>query len=185
MSEATVEQKLITGEELADLVGVELCELIDGVMLPMSPTGDAHGAFELNVGVELREFTRAQQIGKVRVGEVGIYIRRNPDTIRAADVIFISNERYAQKGRSTFLDVAPDLVVEIMSPTDSFADVQRKLLDYFSIGVRQIWVLLPDIRTVYAYSAPTELRAFGPDTTLTAPDVLPGFAVPVARLFEL
>ncbi len=185
MNAVAVEQKLITGEELAKLVGAEPCELIDGVIVPMSPTGEAHGAFELNVGAELREFARAQQNGKVRVGEVGIYIRRSPDTIRAADVIFISNERYAQKGNSAFLDVAPDLVVEIMSPTDSFADVQRKLIDYFSIGVRQVWVLLPDIRTVYAYNAPTELRAFGPDATLTAPDLLPGFAVPVTRLFEL
>jgi Uma2 family endonuclease len=185
MSGAAVEQKLTTGEDLAEMVGVESCELINGIMVPMSPTGDAHGAFELNVGVELREFARVHQIGKVRVGEVGIYIRRSPDTIRAADVIFISNERYARKGNSAFLDVAPDLVVEIMSPTDSYAEVQRKLLDYFSIGVREVWVLLPDIGTVYAYSAPTELRAFGPDETLTASEVLPGFAVPVARLFEL
>ncbi len=124
-------------------------------------------------------------MGKVRVGEVGIYIRRNPDTVRAADVAYISNDRYAQrKKKRGYLDVAPDLVVEIMSPDDRWSEVTQKLREYFSIGVRLVWVADPAVRTVYAYRSLTDVREFTEADTLPGDDVLPGLSVPVASLFE-
>jgi Uma2 family endonuclease len=185
MSTATVGTTLITGEELARIPDLEPCELIDGLIVPMYPTGDDHGAYELNVGAEVRDYVKSHQLGKVRVGEVGIYIKRNPDTVRAADVVFLTNERYAQKTKSAFLEVAPDLVAEIMSPNDSFSEVNQKLRDYFSIGVRLVWVLEPGEQRVYAYRSLTDVRDFGPDDLLPGDDVLPGFRVKVATLFEL
>ncbi len=119
------------------------------------------------------------------VGEVGIYTHRNPDTVRAADVAFISNERYAERKQpSGFLDVAPDLVVEIMSPDDRWNDVTQKLREYFSIGVRLVWVAHPETRTVYAYRSMTDVREFGESDVLSGDEVLPGFSAPVGSLFE-
>ncbi|MGQ0604165.1 MAG: Uma2 family endonuclease [Anaerolineales bacterium] len=133
----------------------------------------------------MKAFVRKNKLGKVRVGEVGIYIRRNPDTVRGADVVFISNERYAKRQRQGgFLDVAPDLIVEIMSPDDRWQYVNEKLRDYFSIGVRLVWVANPAEPAVYAYRSLTDVRRFGPEDTLSADEVLPGFSVPVALLFE-
>jgi Uma2 family endonuclease len=123
--------------------------------------------------------------GKVRVGEVGIYIRRDPDTVRAADVLYISNERYAGKRSSSYLDVAPELVVEILSPNDSWSNVAQKLRDYFSIGVKAIWVVDPEVRLIYAYRSMTAVREFTEQDELIEEEVLPGFHVPVAELFEI
>ncbi len=150
----------------------------------MTPTGDEHGAIEANVAAELQAYVREKNLGKVRSGEVGIYARRNPDTVRAADVLYISHERYARKTSSIFLDVAPDLIVEILSPSDSWTEVTQKLRDYFAIGVRMVWVIDPAARTIYAYRSLTDIREFTASDMLPGDDVLPAFSIPVARLFE-
>jgi Uma2 family endonuclease len=178
------ESRLFTGEELAAVHDVGPCELVNGRIVPMTPTGDEHGAIEANIAAELRIYVRDRDLGKVRSGEVGVYVRRNPDTVRAADVLYISHERYARKTSSVFLDVAPDLIVEILSPSDSWTDVTQKLREYFTIGVRMVWVVDPVARTIYAYRSLTDIRKFTANDVLLGDDTLPGFSVPVARLFE-
>ncbi|MGB2771016.1 MAG: Uma2 family endonuclease, partial [Anaerolineae bacterium] len=81
--------KPITGEELLALGDIGPSELIDGRIVTMTPTGDEHGTIEFNLGSELRAFVRRQRLGRVTGGEVGIYTRRNPDRVRAADIAFI------------------------------------------------------------------------------------------------
>jgi Uma2 family endonuclease len=104
--------------------------------------------------------------------------------VRAADVLFISNERYARWSNVRgFLDVAPDLIVEILCPTDRSLDTMQKLREYFAIGVRLVWVADPEARIVYAYRSLTNVTEFRNTDQLTAEDVLPGFSVPVAELF--
>jgi Uma2 family endonuclease len=182
--EAAIETKLITGEELAGMGEIGPSELIEGEIVPMSPTGDEHAGIEVNISTALQQFVRSNKLGKVRAGEVGIYTRRNPDTVRGADVLFISNERYAQKQSASYLDVAPELIVEIMSPNDRWSDVTQKLREYFAIGVGLVWVVDPQARIVYAHRALTDVREFTAEDTLSGDDVLPEFAVKVAELFE-
>ena len=151
----------------------------------MSPTGYKHGRYEGRFYKYLEAFVKPKQLGEVAVGEVGIYIRRNPDTVRAADVAFISNERYAQqKQEEGFLEVAPELIVEVMSPDDRWSDVKQKWREYFSIGVKLVWVADPMARTVSAHRSLTDVREFTEADSLTGDDVLPGFSVAVASLFE-
>jgi len=119
------------------------------------------------------------------VGEVGVYTQRSPDTVRGADVCFISRERYSQRGKERgFLDVAPELVVEVISPSDSKVSVDEKLGEYFAIGVRMVWVADPERKTVRAYRSLQDVRTLGGEDMLRGEDVLPGFCVPVSRLFE-
>jgi len=186
LSELTpTETKLISGDELAQTGNLGPCELIEGRIVPMAPTGDEHGGIEINIGALLQEFVRTRQLGKVRLGEVGIYIQRNPDTVRGADALFISNERYAQKHSSSYLDVAPELVVEILSPHDSWSEVTQKLREYFAIGVLLVWVVDPQARMIYAYRSMTEVREFTEHDNLPGDEMLPGFSVKVAELFEI
>ena len=182
---APTDAKLITGEELALLPDLGPCELVNGRIVPMSPTGGEHGRIESNFGEAISSFARARNLGKVFVGEVGIFTRRGPDTVRGADVAYLSNERYERlRSKQGFLDVAPDLVVEVLSPHDSAAGLTQKLREYFAIGVRLVWVADPDARAVLAYRSLTDVREIRETDRLTGDDVLPGFEVPVASLFE-
>ena len=187
MSGMTVstEAKPITGEELALLPDVGPCELVLGRILPMSPTGGEHGRIELNIGAALTAFARARNLGKVLVGEVGIFTRRGPDTVRGADVVYISNERYERlASKQGFLDVAPDLVVEVLSPHDSAVGLTQKLREYFAVGVRLVWVADPEARAVLAYRSLTDVREIRETDRLSGDDVLPGLEIDVAALFE-
>lgn len=150
----------------------------------MSPTALEHGRHEGRFYKFLEAFVSQHRLGAVAVGEVGVYVQRNPDTIRAADVIFISNARLAQRqSPGGFLDVAPELIVEIMSPDDRWSEVKQKLKEYFSIGVKVVWVADPADKTVYAYRSLTDVREFTAADTLADDGVLPGFSVSVAELF--
>ncbi len=186
MAIKTIETRteLISGEELVAMGDIGPSELVAGRIVRMSPTGSIHGRIEGNFYDALRTYLKSHKLGTVMVGEVGIYTHRNPDTIRAADVLYISNEGVARLGQSAFLDVAPDLVVEILSPDDRWQEVTRKLREYFEIGVRLVWVAEPESGTVYAYRSLTDVREFGEKDNLPGDDVLPGFSVPVAPLFE-
>ncbi|NJO84985.1 MAG: Uma2 family endonuclease [Blastochloris sp.] len=180
----STETKVITGDDLAALGAIGSYELVAGRIVPMSPTGELHGGYEANFCAILREFVKSHKLGKIRVGEVGIYTRRNPDTVRGADVLFISNERYAQVASRSYLDVAPDLIVEILSPNDVWSEVMQKLREYFDIGVRTVWLADPQARIVYVYRSMTDVREFKEHDDLIDEDVLPGFAAPVAAFFE-
>ncbi|HEY2381131.1 MAG TPA: Uma2 family endonuclease [Terriglobia bacterium] len=176
---------LVTGDQLLTMGDVGPCELVEGRVVRMSPTGAEHGGCELNFGELIQRFVRQHKLGKVMVGEVGIYIRRSPDTVRAADVLFISHERLAQrKNLRGYLDVAPELIVEIMSPDDRWVDIDEKLRDYFSIGVRLVWVANPIRKVVYAYRSLTDVREFTLADSLPGDAILSGFSISVAQVFE-
>jgi Uma2 family endonuclease len=176
-------KELISGEDLLAIKTPGRYELVEGEIVPMAPTGYLHGDVEGNFYLALKTFVRQHQVGKVMVGEVGIYTGRDPDTVRGADVLFVSHERYAQVQSSSFLDVAPELVVEILSPDDRWSEVMEKLEEYFNIGVLLVWVADPKTQSVYAYRSLTDVRRFTSDQELPGDEALPGFSVPVAELF--
>lgn len=182
---ASPEEKLITGDELYQMSGVGLCELIDGRIVPMSPTNVKHAIVEMRIAAALENFVRAHRLGKVLVGEAGLFTKYDPDRVRAADALFISNERYAQrKKKQGYLDVAPELVVEVLSPEDTMVEVTQKLREYFAVGVRLTWVIDPEAETVLAYRSLTGVREFKEKDILPGDDIRPGFEVTVASLFE-
>jgi Uma2 family endonuclease len=184
MASVRSREGLITGEDLLDLGDVGPCELVEGRVVSMAPTGGEHGRVEVRFASVLDQFVSDRRLGKVLGGEVGIYTRRSPDTVRGADVLFISGERYASLRRPTgFLDVAPDLIVEVLSPDDRVSDLLQKLREYFAIGVRLVWVADPGARVVFAYRSLTDVREFREADRLPGDDVLPGFEFPVALLF--
>ena len=180
----TTEVVKITGEELHAMGDIGPCELIDGRIIPMSPAGISHGIYEMNFALALRRFADEHDLGVVATGEVGIYTRRDPDSVRGADVVFISHERDQLRASAGFLDVAPELVVEIISPDDKWSDVIEKLREYFAVGVKLVWVADPELRSVLAYRSLTDVREFTADDDLVSDDVLPGFRVNVADLFR-
>lgn len=178
------EKPPVTGDELFRRPDLEPCELVEGKLVPRRPTGFLHGDFELEVGGALRSWARETGRGRAVGGEVGIYVRRDPDTVRAADLLYISHERLAGRRPAGYLDVAPELVVEILSADDRWDDVMEKLAEYFAAGIDRVWVVAPKLRSVFVYRSLTENRQLGVADVLADDEILPGFSLPVAQLFQ-
>jgi len=174
---------LITGEVLFAMGDIGPSELVRGEIVYLMATGHKHGFVELNVGSILRDFVKTHKLGRVVVGEVGIYTARQPDTVRAADVAFVSHERLAQVQSRSYLDVAPELVVEVLSPDDRWSEVKTKLAEYFVIGVQLIWVIDPQREAIFVYQTLHDVEILGLGDELTGGLVLPEFKVAVAEFF--
>jgi Uma2 family endonuclease len=179
---AKTREPLMTAEELLQRPDLEPCELVAGRLVQMPPTGFEHGDVECGLGADLRAWAKASGRGKVAGGEVGIFIRRNPDTVRAADVLFISHERLARRGPSPYLDVPPELVVEILSPDDRWSEVMEKLEDYFSAGVDRVWVVDFRRRKIFAYRSLSDVETLGREDLLADEEILPGFSLRIADI---
>ena len=174
---------LVSIEELAAMPNSTLHELVEGELLQVSPTKVAHGRFEHRFSRLLGNFVDEHGLGEVMVGEIGMIIRRDPDTVRAADVLFISHERFEQATKDSYLDVPPELVVEVLSPSESWTMVRRKLHDYFEMGVTVVVIADVEQSAITLFRSPTELVELHLGDTLTLPDLLPGFELPLATLF--
>jgi Uma2 family endonuclease len=176
---------LITGEELARMSDVGPCELVEGRIVPLSPGGTEHSLVTTNALRILDAFVRPARLGLVLTGEVGLYTRHNPDTVRGADVVFISMARLERRSQAlTFLDVAPELIVEVLSRDATLVKLTDKLREYFAADVKMVWVVDPGSRRVHVFRSLVDRRELNDGDTLSGDDVLPGFTVPVARLFE-
>lgn len=177
------ETRLITGEELLTLPDLGPCELIDGRIVRMSPVGDEHAILEFRFGRWLGNFAESKGYAWVMGGEIGIYTRRKPDRVRGTDVVVISKQRLPRWTKG-YLSVAPELVIEIMSPHDKWEDIRQKVAEYFAIGVERVWVVEPAQRTVTVFRSSTDLVRLGEDDTLKGEGLLEGFELPLSRLFE-
>jgi Uma2 family endonuclease len=178
-----VAQTLISGEELLAMGDIGPCELVDGRIVRMSPAGVRHGMIEFLLGSQLTVFVLARRLGWVFGGETGIYTRRNPDRVRGADIAFLSRARCPEKPAPGFLEISPDLIVEVMSPSDAWEDVRQKIEEYFAIGVHRVWVVEPENHAVLVFRSPTEMRRLGEGDTLLGEGALDGLSISVAEIF--
>jgi Uma2 family endonuclease len=161
------------------------CELIDGRVVPMRPTSARHGAIESRLAALLRAFLRERgREGHVLVGEVGVITRRGPDRVRGADLAFVSKARLPGDPPDGFLEVAPDLIVEVMSARDAWQDVREKIEEFFALGVDRVWVVEPKLRKVLVFKSQAEFRAFGESDTLEGEGALEGLRVTVSQIFQ-
>jgi len=174
---------LMTGEELYELGDTGRSELIEGRLVNMAPIKSKHGKLEYRIAKVIGEFVEENQLGEIQVGEVGIYTHRAPDTIRAADILYISHERLAEATPDSFLDIPPELIVEILSPGDRWGEMKRKLREYFEIGVNVVLIVDPDENTITVYHSLTEIRELTEGDELTLENILPGFRAPLADIF--
>lgn len=177
-------KKLITGEEFFRMPNIGSAELIAGEIVTHMPTGHPHGFIENIIGALLYIYLKTNQIGRALTGEVGIYTRRNPDQIRAADVAFISHERLSQANEEGFLDVAPELIVEIMSPANTWTEAQEKLAEYFAIGVSIVWIVDPQLEQIHVYRSVEQFKLLQKQDELTSEEILPGFSVALTEIFD-
>jgi len=165
-------------------------ELIAGSLHEFEPAGALHGVVAARVLALLAADVMRYDLGETFGAETGFQLRSDPDTVRAPDASFVTRERIARTGiPAGYWPGAPDLAVEVISPSDRASQIEAKALDWLAAGARAVVVLDPSQRTAAVHRtaavrrAPSRVDALGCEATLELGDVVPGFAVPVADLF--
>ncbi len=185
---ADVQTQMLTGDDLLEIVAAnpdKRYELIEGQLVEMNPTGIAHGKYEFQAGLILYEYNREHHWGTILTGETGFYTRAGKQTVRAVDVAFISYNRLpAGDPPAGYGTVAPELVVEVVSPFDRASDIEAKAQEWLDFGVLLVWVVYPQVRQLHVHTRDHQPQILTLDDTLTGGDVLPGFGTKVSAFFE-
>jgi Uma2 family endonuclease len=139
----------------------------------------------MQTGYLLRRYLEEHPVGQVLSNDSGVITERDPDTVRGADIAYYSIERLP-KGPipEGLLDVAPDLVFEVLSPSDRWSDVQGKVAEYLDAGVRAVCVVDDDSRSIHLFHPDQPMRVFKSTEEFTLPAILGDFRVKVERFFE-
>jgi len=175
--------KLWTIEELERTSLDGRYELIDGELMEMAPAGGEHGEIGLGFGARLWLYVREQRLGKVYGADTGFVLASN--LLVSPDVAFVRFDRLPTPAeQQMWLRLAPDLAVEIVSPTDSLAEVRAKVERYLDNGVPLVWVFQPRPKTVSVFGPDRTERILVDGDVLDGGDVLPGFQVAVSDIFE-
>ncbi|HEX8721910.1 MAG TPA: Uma2 family endonuclease [Pyrinomonadaceae bacterium] len=159
-------------------------ELVKGELRRMSPSGTEHGAIVFDLSGLLALHIKADNLGQGFGAETGFKIASDPDTVRAADIAFVRRERIPEAGiPKNFWPLAPDLVVEVVSPGDTYSEVQEKVEDWLGAGVSAVWVVDPRRRAVLVYRSLTDVTRLAEGDELDGGEVVPGFRCRVSEIF--
>ncbi len=185
-----MERQLVSVERFLEIIespeyGDRIVELVEGEIIEMSKPSGLHGQITMLVGAKIFNYVTDNTLGIVTAAETGFILERNPDgrdTVRGLDVAYISGARAPIVLPDQLLDLAPDLAVEVISPSNKVADMHRKIRQLLAAGTALVWIVHPETRTVEVHtrSGATTLEE---DDTLSGGDVLPGFEVPVRDIF--
>ncbi len=172
----------ISAEQLFEMPGHEHFDLAEGELVPRLPHGFEHGCIVGDIAATLREFVRTRKLGVVVV-EAGFCVTRHPDTVHSPDVAFVRAERIPPGSVQAYFDGAPDLAVEVISPSDRASEVIAKAGDWLRFGCKAVWVIDPETKTVTVYSDRPRTLFLSENDTLTCEELLPGFSLPVSQVF--
>jgi len=178
--------QLMTADELLAMPDDGFCyELIKGELIKVSPPpGHEHGLVAMNIAGPLYAYAKNKDLGKVYAAETGFLLAQNPDTVRAADVAFVRRERIEKAAPvEGYWIGAPDLAVEVLSPSDTVRRVEGKVAEWLESGARMVWVVSPKMHTVTVYRSFTEIVVLTENDTVDGGVVVPGFQIPIAEIF--
>ena len=170
-------KRLLTADEVFAMPNTKFgVELVKGELIRKMPTGILPGIIVARLAAALSVFVRQRKLGEVLGAETGFKLQLNPDTLRAPDVSFLSREKFLQvKNISKFFSGAPDLAIEVISPSETFQDVQEKIEEYLAAGVPLIWIIRPKQLTITVYRPNRELKVLHEADELDGEDIIPGF----------
>ena len=177
--------QLVTADELLRMPDDGFrYELVQGELRRMSPAGFHHGRLIMNIATPLDHHVRTHKLGVVCAAETGFLLTSDPDTVRAADVAFIRQERIEQAAEPEgYWPGAPDLAVEVVSPNDLYTEVDEKVTDWLEAGTRLVVIINPRKRTVTVYHSLLQIVVLREQDMLDGGDVVPGWSLPIANIF--
>jgi Uma2 family endonuclease len=178
--------KLFTAEEYACLPDDgPPTELVRGRIVTVNPPNQYHGYVCGNVLAVVHDYVKKHSLGRVMGNDSGVITERDPDTVRGADVSFYSYGRLPkdQLPRESYSEAIPDLVFEILSPSDRWPKVMIKVAEYLAAGVNVVCVVENAKQRVHVFPGEQAPRLVAADEELTLPEVLGEFRVPVIDFF--
>lgn len=180
----TVDTRPFTADELLRLPeDGSRYELVEGELKRMSPSGLQHGRVAARIALHLGAHVLQHRLGEIYIAEAGFVLKRGPDTVRCPDVSFVRTERVIDT--NGFMPGAPDLSVEVISPSDLASEVSFKTAQYLRAGTRAVIVVDPENRVVYVHRASgTDVLTKIAENVLDVDEVVPGWKMPLAEIFE-
>lgn len=174
----------VTAEEL-ELLSAQggHYELVNGELREMSPPGSEHGFVTLSLAARVTIYVQDNALGMTFASETGVLISRRPDTVLAPDLAFVAKGRLSVPLPKGYIPVIPDLVLETRSPSDRPKAVAEKVQQWLALGVRLVWEMNPATQIVTVYAPGAEPQEVPADGILDGGDVLPGFLLPLSRVF--
>jgi Uma2 family endonuclease len=183
---ATIAERLLTAEDFAKLPeSGRPTELVRGRVVSMNVPAPRHGQIGFNIASILAEYRGNHDLGHFLINDAGVITEKDPDTVRGPDLAFYSCNRLPRGPLPrVYVDVAPELVFEIRSPTDRLSRLLAKVSEYLEAGVTAVFLVDDARETVMVYRANEVSPILSGDEELTFPDILPGFRVAVRKFFE-
>ncbi len=170
-------------EELADVVLPEHWEMVNGEVVALNPSSGRSARIGGRVYALFLRHGEEAGLGWAYPADAGFLLFEDRQTVRSPDAAFIVRDRLASEAEG-FVPIAPDLAVEVLSPSDRMADALAKVAMYIAAGVRLVWLVDPATQTITIFSPDAPPTKLSGDDILDGGDILPGFSVPVAEFFE-
>ncbi len=185
-----VERQIISADEFLEIVERpeyedRIVELVEGEIVDMPLPNPIHAAVLATLATKLNFFVTERGLGRVLAGDAPFILERNPegrDTFRGLDIAYISTERLSGRLPRKPLRVAPDLAVEIISPSNKAEDIEKKIEQLLEAGTTLIWIVYPDLQSIAVHRHDGTFKLKESDM-LTGGDVLSGFEIPVSEVF--
>ena len=151
----------------------------------MSPAGGRHGRVSARIAHLLLRHVDANQLGVVYAAETGFLIEKDPDTVLAPDVSFVCDARYALiENEISYLPLAPDLAVEVLSPNDRFTRVESKAFQWLDAGTKLVLLVDPEAQTIHRYQSRKQIEVFDIHETLNCDHAVPNWSLTVQQVFQ-
>ena len=162
-------------------------ELVDGEVVELAPAQRRHGRTAVNIGAAFHNYCRRTGAGWAEV-EVGYTVRSGPDTVRGPDVSLVLGDVPDDEEQSSFIPGAPDIAVEVFSPSNTAAEMERKVAEYLAAGSQRVWVVRSatrrEPRSVVVHHADGATITYTGDDVITDEEMLPGFSLPLSEIFR-
>jgi len=177
----------VTAEQLFAMPGNgKHHELIEGKLRMMSPAGSEHGKVAARILISLGRHVQEHDSGEVFAAETGFRIGTNPDTVRAPDAAFVSHERLeAAEPTKAYLSLAPDVVIEVVSPNDAFSEVESKALQWLNAGCQLVLIADPENETLQVYRDAQQRQVFRSGEKFESGGVCANWTLEVNDVFRI
>ena len=185
----TQQKTLLTADEFFDFCDRNdgRYELVDGEVVELAPARRVHGRTAANISAAFHGYCRRTGAGWSEV-DVGYTVRTGPDTVRGPDVSLVLGETPDDEEQRAFILGAPDIAVEVVFPTNTAAEMERKVAEYLAAGSQRVWVVhqatTRNPRRVVVHRADGSTTTYTGDDVITDEELLPGFSLPLSEIFR-